>query len=544
MYAEPPRRADLLALSTPWPTQDVRMQVVRNQAFEFVASALRPFLAFAGLTATLQYSDYDDSLSVPIDPRADVVLVWLDFERYGRLAPAELAVWLELRLQSMRAKTKAPILIGNHPGSSGESAELNRLLEKIADRLAGVHLADQAAIASSLGPGYRDDRTARLAATSLSDLALLHTARLMGLSWLPALLLPSIKAVAVDLDGTLYGGVLGEDGAKGLVASPEYLAVQQRLLALRENGIFLAAVSRNEPADVEALFRHRSDFAIRQDHFSVMAVSWGPKADAIRQVAKELRIGEDAILFIDDNPGELAAVASAIPNVRTLHAATPVLTGRALQAFPGLFRWSRSEADTLRIRDLAAAATREHNIKTAQDPNAYLQVLQVELGIGVDLRSQLERLTELSQKTNQFNTGLRRFGAAEVSRYIQEPHCHALSISLRDRLSDSGVVAAIFLRVDGEHAVVDEVAISCRALGRQLERLMIFAGIHRALAGKKVSSLSFGFTPGPRNDPARAWLISLDASANGAEVVTIPWHADEVRRELAAAPLRLTELGP
>src|SRR6202022_1496233 len=126
-----------------------------------------------------------------------------------------------------------------------------------------------------------------------------------------------------------------------------------------------------------------------------------------------------------------------------------------------------------------------------------------------DLNSHLERLHELSQKTNQFNSSLRRIGAAEVAEYIREPDRHALSISLRDRLSDRGGGGAIFLTIDGDSASIDEIAISCRALGRRLERLMIFAAIHRALADRSVSKVIFRFTPGPRNGPARACLSPL-----------------------------------
>src|SRR5207245_9245906 len=132
------------------------------------------FLAFAGLMARIDYSDYDDSLSVPIETGADVVVVWLDFERYARLSATDLAVWLDKRLQSVRERTTAPIIISNHPVLAAESDELNFLLSQLGARLPGIYVADQAAIARRLGIAYRDERIARVAATTLSDLALLH----------------------------------------------------------------------------------------------------------------------------------------------------------------------------------------------------------------------------------------------------------------------------------------------------------------------------------------------------------------------------------
>jgi FkbH-like protein len=539
IYAEPPRRADLLALKPSWPLQPIRIQVIRNQPFEYVASVLRSVLAFAELDATISYSDYDDSLTTPPDPAADVIVVWLDYDRYRQLPADELVTWLEQRLQLIRAGSRAPILISNDPGSSGDSL-LNRSLARLSSLHPGIHIADQSMLAQRLGPAYRDERTATLAGTTMSDLASLYTARLMGLSWLPALLLTPIKAVVVDLDGTLYAGVLAEDGSKGVALTPDFVALQQRLLELRDAGIFLAAASRNQPEDVEALFRDRTDMPVRAGDFSALKVSWEDKASAVRGIATDLRIGEDALLFIDDNPGELASVASALPLIRTLHASDPAVTRRALDAFPGLFRWSRTAEDALRINDLAVAALRQQI--PGGDPDAYLRSLKIELGIEVDEPSHIQRLHELSMKTNQFNTALRRFTEGDVAHYVEDRGRHALAISLRDRLSDSGIVGAIFITRQGEVLIVDEIAISCRALGRRLERLMILASIDRVAAG--LASIKFAFTPGPRNQPARLWLAELVGPIEQAGEYSLTWNAADVAQEISQTPVKIRRLGP
>jgi FkbH-like protein len=541
IFSDQLRRADLLALMPSWPLRTFRLTVLRNHAFEFVGSVLKPFLAYAGWEVQISYSDYDDSLSLPPGRDADVVLVWVDFERF-RIVGDELAGWMDDRLASLRMNTEAPILISDWPAESEGAVRFNSALRRIADQLPGVYVANQAATARALGDGYVDRRAARLAGMALSDAACLLTARHLGLGWLPAVLEPGIKAVAVDFDGTLWAGVLGEDGPGGLTLTPAHLELQQELLSLRDRGIFLAGVTRNDPADIDRLFAQRPDLPLHREHFSALVASWDDKADSLRRVAEQLRLTPDAFLFIDDNVGELASAAVAWPGIRCLHAAEPALTSRAVRCFPGLMRLKTTATDQLRLQDLAAAATREQGRREGADPNAYLRSLEVELTFAVDARDQQHRLHELSTKTNQFNTTLLRLSPLEVARYIDEPDRHVVSIALRDRLSDSGLIGAVFTRLEGERLIVDEVDISCRALGRRLEPLMIMEAVRRAIGGKAVTALTFAFQPGPRNGPARAWLEHLAGPVpDGTGAVSIAWDASAADQMVASTPVRLRD---
>jgi FkbH-like protein len=540
IFGERLRRADLLALKPSWPLRPFRLQVLRNQPFEFVDSVLQPFLAYAGWEAQTAYSDYDDSLSLPAGPDADVILVWVDFERFRMPADA-LAEWIHGRLASLRITTKAAILVSDWAEASDAATSFNLELRHSAERLPGVYVADQAAIARTLGAQYVDRRVARVSGMRLSDAACLLTARQMGLGWLPAILEPGIKAVAVDFDGTLYGGVLGEDGPGGLCVTPAHLDLQRQLLALRERGIFLAGVTRNEATDIDGLFAQRPDLPLRREHFSSLIASWDSKADSLRRIADELRISPEAVLFIDDNPGELATAAAAWPDIRCLHAADPALTARALACYPGLVRLTTAPSDALRISDLAAAAARDQAERQSLDPNAYLASLDVELIFAVDPGHQHQRMHELSTKTNQFNSALLRLTPSDVARYLDEPERHVVSIALRDRLSDSGVIGAVFTRLDGARLIVDEVDISCRALGRHLEQVMIMEAVRLAIAGNSVTAVTFAFAAGPRNAPARAWLEELAGSGIDGGTVSIAWDASAVERLLASTPVRVRD---
>jgi FkbH-like protein len=541
IFGERLRRASLLALVPSWPLRPFRLHVLRNHSFEFVASVLRPFLAYAGWESQITYSGYDDSFSEPPDPDADVVMVWVDFDRY-RLDAEQLAEWMNGRLTVLRQATDSPILISDWGAAGDGAVRFNAALRASAEKLPDVYLAEQSAVARSLGDAYLDRRSALVSAMALSDAACLETARQLGLDLLPGLLEPGIKAVALDFDGTLYEGVLGDDGPGAIVITSAHADLHRRLLELRDRGIFLAGVTRNEPADVDRLFTERKDFTLRREHFSSLVAGWDPKAKSLDRVAGELRIGVDAILFIDDNAGELASAASELPGIRCFHAGEPRLTIRALGLFPGLKRFVATASDRLRVRDLAAAAERDERQRQSADPDSYLRSLDIELGFAVDSRADLQRMHELSNKTNQFNTALLRLSAVEVTTYMDQPERHVVSISLRDRLSESGVIGAVFTRLDGRRLMVDEVDISCRALGRRLERLMVLEAVRRAIGLADVAEVAFRFRSGPRNVPARQWLEELAGPFHdGAGPAAIPWDAAEVARLVASAPVRVRD---
>ena len=159
-----------------------------------------------------------------------------------------------------------------------------------------------------------------MAGTPVSNAAQPLLARKLACHWIPATIFPPIKAVALDLDNTLHDGVLGEDGIQGVQLTPAHQALQHFIKSLQQRGIFIALLSRNEPIDVEALFAQRDDYPLRWDDFSVTEISWGDKAAAINRIAKALRVAADSILFVDDNPGELASVAAQLPQVHTVYA--------------------------------------------------------------------------------------------------------------------------------------------------------------------------------------------------------------------------------
>ena len=353
-------------------------------------------------------------------------------------------------------------------------------------------------------------------------------------------MIPPLKALALDLDNTLYAGVLGEDGPNGVVLTEDHRILQQTVVELSEAGLLLTVVSRNVPEDVERLFRERDDFPLRAEHIASWQVSWGSKADGIRRAAADLRIAPDAFLMIDDNLGELVHTCDALPRVRLLFAGHSAQdTHAALRKYPGLWRASISETDFLRAKDLKANAFREGLAQSASDPIEYFRSLGTTLKLSIDPTEDRSRLNELSAKTNQFNLNLNRLSEIEIDRFLSAHDCRVAHIFLVDRLSDSGSIGAMFARWEANTLIVEELCISCRAIGRMLEDVIVTAGLQRIVDEMPALRVRFPYRYGPRNEPARAWLKAYaGADLTGVQgMVEIEWNEDRVERYVRSLPV-------
>jgi FkbH-like protein len=523
LFVKVPTRASLLELHATWPLQRISVRVHRNFSCEFVTSVAAPYLAFAGFEVNWIYSGYDDSLAFAESGGVDAELVWLDYSRFPKLSSSELVDWLISRLSDLRSRTRSPILINT---DIQEDSDINTKLLEATDSLAGVHICNLESVHEEAGGPLFDQRNQRVAGLPYSNVASVLIGRQMGSRWLPGVLSLGVKAIVLDLDHTLYDGVLGEDGAGGLRLSEAHLQLQRTLLIYRDRGVFLAICSKNEPDDVWAMFSVRSDMLLRPEHLSAHSINWNSKALGLKSIADQLRIGVDSLLFVDDNAGELAAIAAQFDGMRFLHAGTDKdVTSRALRDYPGLHKWRDDQTDELRIADLAATAQRL-SAASAGFSHDYLKSLHATVGFRVGLKTDAHRLQELSGKTNQFNLSLCRFQARDVAEYFSGSNCRAIGVHLADRLSDSGLIAAVFTRIAGDDCYVDEVCVSCRALGRGLEDLLVLGAVRAGfIDGFTPAALCVSYAVGPRNAPALQWLtrISGEALDEKKGVVRLDW---------------------
>jgi len=533
------KRADLLRLVEPEGLSEVHLQVHRNYAFELIGSVLPPFLWLARLKPIIAYGDYDDSLSfAQVDPSA-VQIVSLDFDRYGEQAHfSEFSGWFAGRLANLRGRMQGPIIVSNWPSEERHAERFNLELEKTARSMPGLFVWDTLPALQNMPTEFFDQRAAEARGTRLSNGACIELARSLGLVRLPSVLLPRIKAVALDLDNTLYDGVLGEDGVEGVLISDQHKDIYKELLRLRDEGVFLALLSKNDERDFDQLCERRPDFLLKPEHFSARSIGWHTKPEGLIRIAEQLRIGTDSILLVDDNSGEIAQIHAVHKNTPLLYSRNPAQTLFWLRHYPALNGYHASSATPLRVSDLEASRQRDL-LRASTTGTDYVREMQIEIAYALNPRSFRGRLAELSQKTNQFNTGLQRFSEVDVARRLEAPdHC-TISVSMRDRFCDSGIIGAIFARMDGQCLVIDEISVSCRALGRNVESPMIAFALASVMEGYGLRDVAFWFREGPRNIPARMWLRSFTGlqDITSGSATTVVWKAVPRLAEHLKAPI-------
>lgn len=503
LFAPVPNRAELLKSSAPPAAVRLRVHIIRNHTIEPLTPLINQFARFGSWEADFSFSDYDDSLSgVAADnfPQVNAVLFWIDSGRY-RMTGEEWAAWLAGRCALLRNHCQSPIVVATW-------TETPDALSRVLEQIPGVFFADIFRVAQVAKVPLLDARLQQVAGSPLSRPAQVVVAREIGCRYLPAVLFEPIKAVAVDLDNTLHQGVLGEDYADGVVLTDAHRELQLSLKHLKEKGILLALVSRNEEEDVRALFDKRRDYPLRYEDFSATSINWGDKADGVLAVAKHLRIDASAMLMIDDNPGELLSLSARLPSLNLLwaDAADAANTRRALEYYPSLWRFAGGQEDTLRGADLRMNAVRTAALDSAKSEDHYFSQLQITLSFAQNERRHLTRMAQLSRKTNQFNFALCRLNDAQLAQMLEDENCDLAAVTLADKLCDSGVIAYLAAVRDGDELMVTEVCLSCRALGRRLESSIILGAVRRMKNFRSCASVKFCYAAGERNQPARDFL--------------------------------------
>lgn len=502
----------------------VNIQVDRTMPFEFIGTALPAFGSVWGASFDISYSDYDPALSQLnlVQEIVGIHIIWMDWRIYQPLMTVQEAVqWLEGRIHTLRLSSTKPILINNWPEqysmesrmfsarteTRGWVRSLNSLLDEMVERNTSAYLIDLAYLKTEGDHSFFDTRNDLMSKYPFSDKASIMVAQHLGLQIIPALLLPRLKALALDLDDTLYQGVLGEDKATSVKLTEGHLRLQQLLLRLKQSGIMLTICSRNEEADVRELFQVRQDFPLKWEDFAAVCANWSLKADNIRSLATKLNIDVSAFLFLDDNPAELLKAAAFLPETKMLLADRDAnLTAKRLSIYPGIYQLRVDDAATFRTADIQASTEREKIKQAVGSFISYLEGLQMVVRIYENYTSHASRLFEMSHKTNQFNLALKRIGEWEAGEYMlkKDKYC-TVTIELEDILSDSGIIGAFIASIQNDKATLLEVLFSCRALGREIETIAFHAFVKRLLE-RGCQELDIHVEQGDRNTPARQWI--------------------------------------
>ncbi|MDR2639442.1 MAG: HAD-IIIC family phosphatase [Helicobacteraceae bacterium] len=512
LFAKELKRLDILSLPKNKSARSVTITVHRNHSFETIASVLNAFLNFAELEAEFIYSAYDDSLNFTPEQKGDLHLIYIDLLRYKT---DDITGFIADRAAALRSKTKAPILI--------VYLEKNNAIDLKTD-ISDCFAFSLKPILDDLGLAAYDLAKEPYSGTRLSNKASLEIARYLGLKLIPALLLTPLKAIVCDLDNTLYQGVLGEDGIENLKPN---LALQQAIKELKQSGFFLAIASKNEEIDAKLAFEKRSDFILKFDDFAATQINWNSKRDNIIKIAKTLNIGADAMLFIDDNPAEIQNVEGT--GVKTILASSEESALAQLRFYPRLTKLKILAEDSLRDKDARSNIEREKLAKTLSQKE-YFEKLGVKLRFSVDNYNQCARIAELFGKTNQFILTYKRYNQSEIKELMLSSDSRVITIAMSDNLSDSGIIAIMAAHKQGALLELDDMVVSCRALGRNIENIALPFMFDLAAKGLKTDNkIIINYKKGERNAPAFAYLAALTdqpLESQGRFVYDIPERID------------------
>jgi FkbH-like protein len=504
-----------------------RLAVVRSFTVEPVLPLLKAGAYAAGIALDVHLGEFNAWAQEMLDPESalyrfqpDVVVLAVqsrDLPSDGaldRLADCIVAfrrhtnAALIVHTMEHPAVPAAGVLDAQDPDGEAEAVRrINRGLLDLAKQYRGVYLLDYDALVARHGRSHWGDErkwlTVRLpiAAQNLPHLAS------EWLRFLHPLTGKVAKCVAVDLDNTLWGGVIGEDGMNGIKLGPEYPGaafqqVQRALLDLKKRGILLAVCSKNNPADaMEALSGH-AGMILQPRDFAALRINWNPKAQGLREIAEELNIGLDSVAFLDDNPVERQHVREQAPEAIVIDLPQdPMAFARTLRECPWFERLALSQEDRQRGEYYTAQRERAELERTVASKEDFYRSLEQVCEIAGVTAATLVRVSQLTQKTNQFNLTTKRYTEQQIAALQECPGWRVWSLNVKDRYADNGLVGVAITNLDGNVCEIDTFLMSCRVIGRTVETALL-AKIAADARARGAATLQGRFIATRKNAPA------------------------------------------
>lgn len=551
-YLTVAKRLDELApaLPTDRPERSIRIALVGNATLDHLQSYLKVACFITGLRPQFYQAAFDQYVQEILNTDSqlyefmpDVVICAIHAsrlfptlhydasiltieQRWGEVE-AGLAL-VERLLTTLTANSSAMVLLHNmvapqHPalgiadlreelGQASLFAHINlRLTELVRTRFQNVYVLDEDRIQATHGKTHATDPRLWYSARIGWSHPMLTGLTKEYLRYLKPYKALGRKCIVLDLDNTLWGGVVGEDGLNGLQLGTEapgnaFTAFQRELERIWRRGILLAIVSKNNPEDALAVLEHHPDMILKLSHFAAWRIDWASKADNIRAIANELNIGLDSLVFLDDSPVERAIVRAALPQVLTPE----------LPPDPAAYRSILLELDVFDSLTLTAEDRRRNQLYELQRQHRefeqqhqgsgsveeYLAALKIKVEIAPADPLIEARIAQLTNKTNQFNLTTRRYSEAQI-RELQTRGARVYGMRVSDRFGDNGLVGvAIVTPAQGDCWEIDTLLLSCRVMGRGVETALL-AFVVDAARKAGVTSLEGRYIPTAKNAPAK-----------------------------------------
>jgi len=547
----------------------LRVAVTASFTAESVAPLLRVFLLRAGVVPDLHVAGFDQMAIQLRDPesglarfRPEVTLCLLDERSFlpgewNPVAPADLRPVLAERLSALGSavaafaeRTSSLLLLHTVPLPGAEHAkvigyrgkaelgrvwrELNSGLLQLAATHSPVHTLDLETVLVDHAGALRDERLYRFATMAWSP-SVEHRYAVEAATFCRAVAGPARKVLVLDLDNTVWGGVLGDDGPAGIQLGDAYpgncyTAVQRTAAALKLQGVLLATASKNDQRLIDEVFATHPEMTLRPEDFVVQAANWGRKDHSIRRIAATLDVGLDSVVFADDSAFECDFVRGQLPEVTVVHLTDDPAGHAAALLRDGHFTvLATTSTDHERTSMYHARAERQRLAEAADSATDYLAGLGLRVTVSAADEFTLPRVAQLSARTNQFNFVPRAHGEARTRALATSPDHLVLGFDVADRFGREGVVGAVWVARHPDHWLVENLVMSCRVFSRGVEHAVLAHLAHRAAAAG-ATRLDAHHRPGERNAPATTFLQSAGFAAAGKDADGV------VRYQLSLSP--------
>ena len=512
-------------------TERYSIVVLSNITIYPVKEILEYELRRSGIPASVTVGQYDNIVQESaLQSSANAVIVWFELANLTENLPGRALSMPESQVTELIDKTKreislvieglrgAPLVLFNLLSDltirppQGFDQSLRRIVTKVNAHIAGTLQPNMVAVdldrsistvSVKRAVDWRTWYSSRLLYTVeffkqyVSDIAPVFLS-LAG---------KTKKVLVFDCDNTLWKGIIGEDGMDGIRLSPHdkdgepYHEVQMMARALAERGILLALCSKNNPDDVDEVLNNHPEMVLRNEHFAIKRINWNDKVTNLKEIARTLNLGLDSMVMVDDSEFEASLIEQYLPEVHVLR------VPRSISEYPRFFR------ETLRLFHRGASTSEDarrtemYKDQTARDAartrfenlDDYLASLDLKLTISVNDSSQVSRIAQLTQKTNQFNLTTKRYTEKDIATRLESSKWRIYSFSLADRFGDFGLTGVAMLFLESESsAVIDTLLLSCRVLGRNAERSFL-DGIVGDLRQQGIKKIYGMFIPTTKN---------------------------------------------
>ena len=330
------------------------------------------------------------------------------------------------------------------------------------------------------------------------------------------------KCIVLDLDNTLWGGIIGEDGISGIKLGPiepigkAFVEFQKYLLALHNRGIILAINSKNNLDDVMEVFQNHPNMILKEEHFASLKINWNDKVSNLKEISQEINIGLDSMVFFDDDPVNRDFVRTVLPEILTVE-----LSDDPSSYIPKLMEVNEfnvlkiTNEDKQRGKMYLEQRKRIELKNTINDFHDYLKKLNVKIHVKEADEFSIPRISQLTLKTNQFNLTTKRYQEKDIKTFSNDKNKLVICASVEDKFGDNGITGAIIIeKLNSQEWLIDTFLLSCRIMGREIENSILNFIVEEA-KNNNVEKLIAEYIPTKKNKPAESFLSDYGFKEDG-----------------------------